>query len=132
MTVTDSIADMLTRIRNALRAKHSTVVVPASRLKRQIVEIMRDEGFITKYSVVKANSHESLEIVLKYAEDDRPVIHGMRRISKPGRRVYASVGELPRVLNGLGIAVISTPRGILTDSQCREKNVGGEVLCYIW
>ena len=132
MTMTDPIADMLTRIRNALRVKHPSVVLPASRLKRQVAKIMKDEGFITNYSIVKTSSHENLEIVLRYGEDDTPIIHGMRRISKPGRRVYASVEEIPRVLSGLGIAIISTPNGVLANRECREKRVGGEVLCYIW
>ncbi len=132
MTMTDPIGDMLTRIRNAMRAKHVSVLVPASKLKRQIAHIMKEEGFIADCSVVKTSSHENLEIMLKYAEDDEPVIHGMRRISKPGRRVYTSIEDIPRVLGGLGTAIISTSKGLLTDRECREERVGGEVLFYIW
>lgn len=132
MNMTDPIADMLTRIRNALVQKHETVSMPASNEKKAIARILKDEGFITDYKVEGDGVKRTLNITLKYTEDGRKVITGLRRISKPGLRVYAPAKELPRVLNGLGIAIISTSNGVMTDREARKQNVGGEVLAYIW
>lgn len=131
MLTTDSIADMLTRIRNALRAKHETVSVPASKEKMEIARILLEEGYITSYEIVDAGNFKNINIVLKYDEQGS-VIQGLKRISKPGLRVYASAEKLPRVLNGLGIAIISTPKGVMTDKEARKNNVGGEVIAYVW
>lgn len=132
MIMTDPIADMLTRIRNALVQKHETVSMPASNEKKAIARILKDEGFITDYKIDGDGVKRTLTITLKYTEDGRKVITGLRRISKPGLRVYAPAKELPRVLNGLGIAIISTSNGVMTDREARKQNVGGEVLAYIW
>lgn len=131
MATTDPIADYLTRVRNALRARHKRVDVPASSLKRDMTRILIDQGFISNMSELKETPQGTLRIQLRYA-DGRPAISGLRRISKPGRRIYVSGGDIPRVLNGLGIAIISTSKGVMTDRQAREQRVGGEVLCYIW
>ncbi len=131
--MTDPIADMLTRIRNANTAKHDTVDVPASKMKLAIANILLDEGYIKSYDVVENGVVKTINITLKYgAGKNERVISGLKRISKPGLRVYASKEDLPKVLGGLGIAIISTNKGILTDKQAREQNVGGEVLAYIW
>ena len=132
MNTTDPIADMLTRIRNANSAKHKTVDVPASNMKRAIAEILFKEGYIRAYEEVKDETQGVLRITLKYDEKGTKVISGLKRISKPGLRVYASKEELPRVLNGLGIALVSTSKGIMTDKEARKENLGGEVLAYIW
>ena len=133
MVTTDPIADMLTRIRNASSAKHSTVDVPASNMKLSIAKILLDEGYIKAFEEIKSENNQGIiRITLKYTEKGKKVIDGLKRISKPGLRVYASKDELPRVLNGLGIALISTSKGIKTDKQAREENLGGEVLAYIW
>ncbi len=131
--MTDPIADMLTRIRNANTAKHDTVDVPASKIKLSIANILLDEGYIKSYDVIEEGVAKTIRITLKYGADknDR-VIAGLKRISRPGLRVYASAAEMPKVLGGLGIAIVSTNKGILTDKQAREANVGGEVLAYIW
>ena len=131
MLTTDSIADMLTRIRNALRAKHETVSVPASKEKMEIARILLEEGYITSYEIVDAGSFKNINIVLKYDEQGS-VIQGLKRISKPGLRIYAQKDKIPYVISGLGIAIISTNKGIMTDKKARELNVGGEVLAYIW
>ena len=131
MNSTDPIADYLTRVRNAIRAGHKKVDVPASNMKRAISNVLQEYKFITGYSEVKDSTPNLLRINLKFSDGEN-VIKGLKRISKPGRRVYVNADELPRVLNGLGIAVISTSNGILTDKQAREKHVGGEVICYIW
>ncbi len=133
MAMNDPIADMLTRIRNANTAKHDTVDVPSSKMKLAIANILLDEGYIKKYDVVEENGFKSLHITLKYGVDrnDR-VITGLKRISKPGLRVYAGRDELPRVLGGLGIAIISTNQGVVTDKKARELQVGGEVLAFVW
>ena len=133
MTMSDPIADMLTRIRNANTAKHDTVDVPASKMKLAIAEILVNEGYITKYEVLEEGNFKTIRITLKYGADknDR-VITGIKKISKPGLRVYAKREELPKVLNGLGIAIISTSEGLLTDKEARQKNVGGEVVAYVW
>ncbi|MBQ4473335.1 MAG: 30S ribosomal protein S8 [Lachnospiraceae bacterium] len=134
MTMSDPIADMLTRIRNANTAKHDTVDVPASRMKVAIADILAKEGYIRKYDMVEnEKGFKTIHITLKYGADkNEKVISGMKRISKPGLRVYANVEELPRVLGGLGIAIISTNKGILTDKEARKENVGGEVLAFVW
>ena len=131
MQITDAIADMLTRIRNAGNAGHATVTVPASNLKKAIAQILLDEGYITKFDVEEDNKQGVMTITLKYA-GKKHVISGIKRISKPGLRTYAQKEELPRVLNGLGIAIISTSKGVMTDKKARELGVGGEVLAYVW
>lgn len=131
MIMTDPIADMLTRIRNALQQKHESVSMPASKEKQAIAKILKDEGFITDYSV-EGDVKKTLKITLKYAEDNKRVISGLRRISKPGLRVYAKVDNLPRVLNGLGIAIISTSNGMMTDRDAKKNHLGGEVIAYVW
>ncbi|MCL2539986.1 MAG: 30S ribosomal protein S8 [Firmicutes bacterium] len=131
MVVTDVIADMLTRIRNAINAKHESVDVPASKLKEAIAQILLDEGYIAGFSMV-TEPYDTIRIVLKYDEKGMSVISGLRRISKPGLRIYANRDKLPKVLNGLGIAIISTSNGLMTDKTARTKNTGGEVLAYVW
>ena len=132
MVTTDPIADMLTRIRNASQANFKTVDVPASNMKRDIAEILFNEGYIKAFEEIQNENQGILRISLKYTEKGKKVISGLRRISKPGLRIYASKEELPKVLNGLGIALISTSKGIMTDKKARELGVGGEVLAYIW
>ena len=133
MTMSDPIADMLTRIRNANTAKHDTVDVPSSKMKLAIADILVKEGYIAKYEMVDEGSFQSIRITLKYGTDKNDkVIAGLKKISKPGLRVYASVDNLPRVLGGLGIAIISTNKGVMTDKEARANNVGGEVLAYVW
>ena len=131
MSMQDPIADMLTRIRNGNMKKHESVEVPASNMKKSLAQILLDEGYIKGFNVVEDNKQGMITIDLKYVDDQR-VISGLKRISKPGRRVYVRANEVPRVLDGLGIAVLSTSHGVLTDKQAREEGVGGEVLCYIW
>ena len=131
MVMTDPIADMLTRIRNANRQHHETVMVPASKLKVDIAEILKNEGFIKGYKVEGEGPIKNIVITLKYRGNDR-VITDLKRISKPGLRVYAKVNEIPKVLNGLGIAIISTSKGLKTDKEARELGIGGEVLAYVW
>ncbi|MBX6422026.1 30S ribosomal protein S8 [Thermosulfurimonas sp. F29] len=130
--MTDPIADMLARIRNALMARHRTVEIPASKLKREIARILKEEGYIEDYEFVAEGPQGKIVITLKYDENRRPVIAGLKRVSKPGRRVYAGVKKLPRVMGGLGIAIISTSRGIMTDHEARRRGVGGEILCEVW
>jgi small subunit ribosomal protein S8 len=132
MQITDPIADMLTRIRNAGAARHATVDVPASKMKKAIAQIMLDEGYIKAYEVVEDGVQGTIKITLKYTANREKAISGLRRVSKPGLRVYAGADELPRVLKGLGIAVISTSKGVMTDKQAREAHIGGEVLAFIW
>ena len=133
MTMSDPIADMLTRIRNANTAKHDTVDVPSSKMKLAIADILVKEGFIKKYDVVEDGNFKTIRITLKYGKDkNEKIISGIKRISKPGLRVYASREELPKVLGGLGIAIISTNKGVMTDKKARELNVGGEVMAYVW
>ena len=132
MTMTDPIADMLTRIRNANVVKHETVDVPASNMKKELSRILLEEGFIRGYDVIEDGKQGIIRILLKYGQTGERVISGLKRISKPGMRVYADKHEVPRVLNGLGISIISTSKGILTDKQARKANVGGEVICYVW
>ena len=132
MTMTDPIADMLTRIRNANVVKHETVDVPASNMKKELSRILLEEGFIRGYDVIEDGKQGIIRIQLKYGQTGERVISGLKRISKPGMRVYADKHEVPRVLNGLGISIISTSKGILTDKQARKENVGGEAICYVW
>ena len=132
MVVTDPIADMLTRIRNAITAKHADVEIPASKTKKAIVEILLNEGYIEKYEVIEQELQDIIKITLKYGYKGERVITGLKRISKPGLRVYAKSSELPKVLNGLGIAIVSTSKGIMTDKNARSQNLGGEVLAYVW
>ncbi|AKC95090.1 30S ribosomal protein S8 [Sneathia vaginalis] len=131
MNLTDPIADMLTRIRNANAAKHATVAVPFSRIKESIANILKNEGYIVDYEIKEEGTKKDIVVTLKFV-DGEEVVKGLRRISKPGRRVYSSVDNLPKVLGGLGIAIVSTPKGVLTDKECRKHSVGGEVLCYVW
>ncbi len=130
--MTDPIADMLTRIRNSILIKAEKVDIPASRLKVEIAKIMKEEGFIKSYKIIKDKKQGILRITLKYSQDNRPIVEGLKRISKPGRRVYVGKDEVPSVVGGMGVAVMTTPKGILTDKACRREGVGGEVLCYIW
>ncbi len=132
MTMTDPIADMLTRVRNANVVKHETVDVPASNVKKELARILLEEGFIRGYDVIEDGKQGIIRIQLKYGQSGERVISGLKRISKPGMRVYSAKDEIPKVLNGLGIAVISTSKGVLTDRQARKENVGGEVICYVW
>ena len=132
MVVTDPIADMLTRIRNANQMRYKEVEVPASKMKLEIARILKEEGFINDYKVKKNNIQNIIVISLKYGLKKERVITGLKRISKPGLRVYAGADEIPHVLNGLGIAIISTPKGVMTDKLARKNNVGGEVIAYIW
>ncbi len=133
MTMSDPIADMLTRIRNANTAKHDTVDIPSSKMKVAIANILLDEGYITKYEMVEDGAFQNIRITLKYGEDkNEKIITGLKRISKPGLRIYAGKDELPRVLGGLGIAIISTNKGVITDKEARKLHVGGEVLAYVW
>ena len=133
MTMSDPIADMLTRIRNANTAKHDTVDVPASKMKLAIAEILLKEGYIQSYEVIEDGNFKTIRITLKYGADkNEKIISGLKRISKPGLRVYADVENLPRVFNGLGVAIISTNKGIVTDKEARAVNVGGEVLAFVW
>lgn len=132
MTMTDPISDMLTRLRNATTVRHDRTDVPASKVKLEIAKVLKEKGFIRTFKVIEEGPQGLIRIYLKYAEDGEPAIHGLRRVSRPGLRVYRSVEDLPKVLNGLGSAVISTNRGILTDDQARSLRVGGEVLCEIW
>ena len=133
MTMSDPIADMLTRIRNANTAKHDTVDVPASKMKIAIAEILLNEGYIKSYEIEEAGSFKNIHITLKYGKDkNEKIITGLKRISKPGLRVYANAAELPKVLGGLGIAIVSTNKGILTDKEARKSNVGGEVIAFVW
>ena len=133
MTMSDPIADMLTRIRNANTAKHDTVDVPASKMKIAIADILLNEGYITKYDIVEDGNFKTIRITLKYGADkNERIISGLKRISKPGLRVYANSEELPRVLGGLGTAIISTNQGVITDKEARKLQIGGEVLCFVW
>ncbi|MDD6268969.1 MAG: 30S ribosomal protein S8 [Oscillospiraceae bacterium] len=132
MQITDTIADILTRIRNASSAKHATVDVPASNVKKAITQILLDEGYIKAFNVIDDGKQGIIKITLKYGEDRTPVITGLRRVSKPGLRIYASCADMPKVRKGLGIAIVSTSKGIMTDKKARSLNVGGEILAYVW
>ena len=132
MQITDSIADMLTRIRNASTAKHDSVKVPASNMKKAIAQILVDEGYVKSFKVEDDGKQGMIEIVLKYGPNKTSAITGLRRVSKPGLRIYTNVEDMPKVMKGLGIAILSTPKGILTDKDARKANVGGEVLAFVW
>lgn len=132
MQITDAIADLLTRIRNASSAKHASVDVPASKMKKAICEILVNEGYIAGYTVTEDNKQGMIHITLKYGENKTPAITGLRRVSKPGLRIYANCAEMPKVMGGLGIAIVSTNKGIMTDKDARKQNVGGEVLAFVW
>ena len=132
MQISDVIADMLTRIRNANNAKHETVDVPASNLKKSIAQILLDEGYIKAFQLVEDGKQGIIRITLKYAVGKQKVIHGLRRVSKPGLRIYSNCEDMPKVMNGLGIAIVSTSKGVMTDKQARQANVGGEVLAFVW
>jgi len=132
MVMSDPIADMLTRIRNANTVRHETVEMPASKIKRQIAEILKNEGFIRDCEYIEDNKQGIIRIFLKYGPNNERVITGLKRISKPGLRVYTKASEVPRVLGGLGIAILSTSKGVMTDKQARQLNTGGEVICYVW
>jgi len=130
--MTDPIADMLTRIRNAIKVKADKVDIPASRMKIEISKILKEEGFIKSYKIIKDKKQGIIRINLKYTPEGDSVISNLQRISKPGRRVYVSKDEIPHVMGGLGIAILTTSQGVMTDKECRHKGVGGEVICYIW
>ncbi|MBR1723735.1 MAG: 30S ribosomal protein S8 [Ruminococcus sp.] len=132
MQITDTIADLLTRIRNASTAKHTTVDIPASNMKKSITQILLDEGYIKDFKVIDDGKQGIIRVTLKYDENRNPVISGLKRVSKPGLRIYAGCEDLPKVMRGLGVAIISTSKGVITDKKARELNVGGEVLAYVW
>ncbi len=132
MGMTDPVADMLTRIRNGSKAGKKWVDIPASRIKKEVAKILTDEHFIKKYHVVDDNKQGELRVFLKYDNEEKPIIRGIKRISKPGLRKYVNADKLPRVFNGLGIAVVSTSSGVMTDRDARKKGVGGEIICYVW
>lgn len=132
MQITDPIADLLTRIRNASSAKHDTVDIPASNMKKAICQILLDEGYIKSYTVAEDGKQGVITVVLKYVEGKTPAITGLRRVSKPGLRIYTDVENMPKVMKGLGVAIISTSKGVMTDRQARKENIGGEVLAFIW
>ena len=132
MNITDPIADLLTRIRNASQARHATVDVPASNMKKAIAQILVEEGYVKCYTVAEDNKQGVITITLKYTETGAPVITGLRRISKPGLRIYTSCEDMPKVMKGIGTAIISTPKGVMTDKKARKENVGGEVLAFVW
>jgi small subunit ribosomal protein S8 len=132
MTVTDPIADLLTRVRNATRANHDHVLVPVSKLKLDLIKVLKAEGYVQKYDLVDDQKHGAIRITLKYGAKRRPVITGIRRVSRPGRRHYVNTQEIPRIMGGLGTAVLSTPEGLMTDKEARRRHLGGEVLCEVW
>ena len=132
MQITDSIADLLTRIRNANTAKQPTVDIPASNMKKAIVQILVDEGYIKNYQMIDDGKQGVIRVTLKYGQNKSQVITGLRRVSKPGLRIYSSCADMPKVMKGLGIAIVSTPKGVMTDKKARELNVGGEVLAFVW
>lgn len=132
MQITDSIADLLTRIRNANTAKHDTVDVPASKMKKAIVSILVDEGYVKSFQMIEDGKQGVIRITLKYGDGKTPIITGLRRVSKPGLRIYSKSEDMPKVMKGLGIAVVSTSKGVMTDRKARQENVGGEVLAFIW
>jgi small subunit ribosomal protein S8 len=132
MTNSDPIADMLTRIRNAIMARHDFVLVPASRMKLSIARILKGEGFISDYEVLRGKPHRVIKIYLKYDENNQSILSGLERVSKPGLRMYVQRKEIPRIFGGLGIAIMSTPKGVMTGQQAWRQGVGGELLCYVW
>lgn len=132
MQITDTIADMLTRIRNANSAKHDTVDIPASNMKKSIAQILVDEGYVKSFQIIDDGKQGIIRMTLKYGENKSQIITGLRRVSKPGLRIYSSSEDMPKVMKGLGIAIVSTSKGVMTDKQARKENVGGEVLAFIW
>ncbi|MEE0931297.1 MAG: 30S ribosomal protein S8 [Acutalibacteraceae bacterium] len=132
MQITDPIADLLTRIRNASSAKHDSVEIPASNMKKAICQILLDEGYIKDFTVVEDGKQGIITVTLKYLEGKKPVITGLRRVSKPGLRRYSNVEDMPKVIKGLGVAIVSTSKGVMTDRQARKENVGGEILAFVW
>ena len=132
MQISDVIADMLTRIRNANDAKHETVDIPASNLKKSIAQILLEDGYIKNFQIVEDGKQGIIRVTLKYAAGKQKVIHGLRRVSKPGLRIYSNCEDMPKVMNGLGIAIVSTSKGVMTDKKARQNNVGGEVLAFVW
>lgn len=132
MQITDAIADLLTRIRNACSAKHESVEVPSSNMKKAIVQVLLDEGYIRKFMILDDGKQGIIKIFLKYTEDKKPAITGIKRVSKPGLRIYSSVENMPKVIKGLGIAIVSTSKGLMTDRRARKEKVGGEVLAFVW
>ena len=132
MAVTDPIADMLTRIRNAGMARHDSVPIPSSRMKLYITKILKQEGFIADYEVVGSRTQRQIKVILKYADKNQPIISGLKRVSKPGLRIYVQNTEIPRVYGGLGISIISTSRGVMTGKKAWHQGIGGELLCYVW
>ena len=132
MTISDPIADMLTRIRNAIMARHDSVLIPASRMKLGIARIIKDEGFINDYEVLRGKPHRVIKIYLKYDDKNQPILSGLERISKPGLRMHVQRKEIPRVYGGLGIAILSTSKGMMTGQQAWRQRIGGELLCYVW
>ena len=132
MTVSDPIADMLTRIRNAIMARHDSVLIPVSKMKLSIAKILKAEGFISDYEVLRGKPHRMIKVHLKYDDKNQPVLSGLERVSRPGLRVYAGRKEIPRIYGGLGIAIISTPKGVMTGHQAWREEIGGELLCYVW
>ncbi len=132
MQITDTIADLLTRIRNANSAKHDTVEIPASNLKKDICQILVDEGYIKNFTVIEDGKQGVIKVTLRYGEGRTPIITGLRRVSKPGLRIYSNVEDMPKVMKGLGVAIVSTSKGVMTDRKARQEHVGGEILAYIW
>ena len=132
MQITDPIADLLTRIRNASTAKHPSVEIPASNMKKAIAQILVDEGYVKNYQVIEDGKQGVIKVTLKYTDGKTPVITGLRRVSKPGLRIYSNAEDMPKVMKGLGIAIISTSKGVMTDREARKQHIGGEVLAYIW
>jgi small subunit ribosomal protein S8 len=132
MSISDPIDDMITRIRNAIMAKHDFVLVPTSKMKLAITKILKEEGFISDYEVLKGKPHRVIKIYLKYMDNNQPALSGLERVSKPGLRVYVQREEIPRVYGGLGIAIVSTPKGVMTGQQAWRQGIGGELLCYVW
>ncbi len=132
MTISDPIADMLTRIRNAVMVRHKSVLIPTSKMKLSIARILKDEGFINDYEVLRSKPHRVIKLYLKYSDKNQPVLSGLERISKPGLRVYVQQQEIPRVYGGMGIAIVSTPKGVMTGQQAWRQRIGGELLCYVW
>jgi small subunit ribosomal protein S8 len=132
MIITDSIGDMLTRIRNAATVRHDTVEMPASKLKIAVLKILKEEGFINDFEVIKGKPEKLIKIRLKYVDNNKSIISGIERVSKPGLRIYAQHNEIPRVYGGVGVAILSTPNGVITGQQARRQKVGGEVICYVW
>ncbi len=132
MAVSDPIADMLTRMRNSIMARHDSVLIPASRMKLYVAKILRQEGFITDYEVLGNQPHRQIKITLRYDEKNQPAISGLKRVSKPGLRVYAKCNEIPRIYGGQGITILSTSKGVMTGSKAWQQGIGGELLCYVW